>query len=92
MVRDLRIKARETGDGQVLWQEEQKRKGWRWENALRRHNFVGFIAEVVKGVAASKLQEGDGAYDEWIEDAKSKTKNRYEEKKEKAGQDIEIEA
>ncbi|KAL2038564.1 hypothetical protein N7G274_008612 [Stereocaulon virgatum] len=92
MVRDLRIKARETGDGEVLWQEEQKRRGWRWENALRRHNFVGFIGEVVKGVAASKLEEGNGAYEGWIEDAKSRTKTRYEERKKKAGQDIEVEA
>jgi ubiquitin carboxyl-terminal hydrolase L5 len=92
MVRDLRIKAREVGDGEVLWQEEQKRRGWRWENALRRHNFVGFIGEVVKGVAASKLGEGDGAYERWIEEAKGKTRTRYEEKKKKAGQDVEVDA
>ncbi|KAK3168284.1 hypothetical protein OEA41_004731 [Lepraria neglecta] len=86
MVRDLRIKAQEIGDQNMLYQEEQKRKAWRWENALRRHNFVGFIGEVVKGVAGEKIKQGD--YDKWIEDAKVKTRTRYEEKK-KAGQDVE---
>ena len=86
MVRDLRIKAQEIGDQNMLYQEEQKRKAWRWENALRRHNFVGFIGEVVKGVAGEKIKQGD--YDKWIEDAKVKTRTRYEEKK-NAGQDVE---
>lgn len=86
MVRDLRIKAQEIGDQNMLYQEEQKRKAWKWENALRRHNFVGFIGEVVKEVAGEKIKLG--AYDKWIEDAKAKTRRRYEEKK-KAGQDVE---
>lgn len=68
----------------MLYQEEQKRNAWQWENALRRHNLVGFIGEVMKGVAGSKLNEGDGVYEEWIDAAKAKTKARVEEKR-KAG-------
>ena len=81
MVRDLRIKAQESGDQDTLYQEEQKRNAWQWENALRRHNFVGLIGEVLKGVTLSKIKEGSGAYERWIDAAKSKTKIRSEEKR-----------
>jgi ubiquitin carboxyl-terminal hydrolase L5 len=80
MVRDLRIRAQELGDSNMLYQEEQKRNAWMWENALRKHNFVGFIGEVVKGVTGAKLGEGEGKYEEWIEGAKAVTKKRVEEK------------
>ncbi|KAI9783348.1 MAG: hypothetical protein M1839_003882 [Geoglossum umbratile] len=80
MVRDLRIRALEIGDQDWLYREKQKRSAWQWENALRRHNFVGFINEMLKGVARSKLKEGDTVYDQWIEDASSKTKARMESK------------
>ena len=43
VVRDLRLRAREIGDQDWLYREEQKRTGWQWENALRRHNFIGFV-------------------------------------------------
>lgn len=75
------------GDQDWLYREEQKRSAWQWENALRRHNFIGFIGEVVKGVAASKLKEGDGAYVKWVGDAKAKTKARVQEKKKAGGDD-----
>lgn len=52
MCRDLRIRAREFGDEELLEREERKRKDWLFENALRRHNFVGFAGEVVKKVVA----------------------------------------
>ncbi|KAL8738797.1 MAG: hypothetical protein Q9181_000475 [Wetmoreana brouardii] len=80
IVRDLRIRAREIGDQDWLYQEEQKRNAWQWENALRRHNFIGFIGEVLKGVVGSKLQWGDTKYGEWVEEAKSKTTKRVEER------------
>ena len=80
MVRDLRLRAREIGDQDWLYREEQKRNVWQWENALRRHNFVGFVGELLKGVVGSKLQEGEGSYDQWIEEAKAKTKARLEER------------
>ena len=80
MVRDLRIRARELGDQELLYREEQKRTAWQWENALRRHNFVGFIGEVLKGVVGSKLRESEGTYEEWVETAKAKTRARIDEK------------
>ena len=87
MVRDLRIQAREIGDQAWLYREEQKRKAWQWENALRRHNFIGFIGEILKGVTASKVKDGVGAFDEWIEEAKGKTKTRFEEGKKSGNED-----
>jgi ubiquitin carboxyl-terminal hydrolase L5 len=93
MVRDLRIRAREIGDHEMLFREEQKRNEWQFENSLRRHNFVGFAAEVLKGVIAEKLKEGPEAYRKWIEDAKAKTKSRSEEQKKKGTaveEDLEI--
>ncbi|KAK3327980.1 ubiquitin carboxyl-terminal hydrolase [Cercophora scortea] len=86
MVRDLRIRARELGDFELLAREERKRNDWRFENALRRHNFVGFAGEVLKGVVAAKLKQGnDGkAYDSWIEQGKEKMRKRIEERKKSA--------
>lgn len=80
MVRDLRIRAREIGDQDWLYREEQKRNAWQWENALRKHNFVGFVSEVLKGVVRAKLKEGGGAYEKWVEEAVKRTKKRLEEK------------
>lgn len=80
MVRDLRLRAREIGDQDWLYREEQKRNAWQWENALRRHNFIGFTGEVLKGVVASKLNEGEGTYGKWVEEAEAKTKACIQEK------------
>ncbi|KAK0635691.1 ubiquitin carboxyl-terminal hydrolase [Bombardia bombarda] len=97
MVRDLRIRAREIGDTELLAREERKRNDWRFENALRRHNFVGFAGEVAKGVVAAKLKEGGPAYDKWIDQAKEKMKKRIEERSSKGaasgggGDDVEME-
>ncbi|KAI9831016.1 MAG: hypothetical protein M1819_005254 [Sarea resinae] len=90
MVRDLRVRARELGDAQALYAEEQKRAAWRWENALRRHNFVGFAAEVLRGVVRAKLKEGGGAYERWLEEARGKTAARREERGGKGGGDEEV--
>lgn len=80
MVRDLRLRAREIGDQEWLNREEQKRSGWQWENALRRHNFVGFTGEVLKGVVRSKLQDRGEPYNDWVEEAKAKTRARMQQK------------
>lgn len=80
MVRDLRLRAREIGDQEWLGREEQKRSGWQWENALRRHNFVGFTGEVLKGVVRSKLQDHGEIYHDWVEEAKAKTRARMQQK------------
>jgi ubiquitin carboxyl-terminal hydrolase L5 len=87
MVRDLRIRAQEIGDLEGLQREEEKRLGWKFENALRTWNFVGFTGEVLKSVVKGKLQEGPEAYTKWVEDAKSVTKKRLEEQQKKKGGD-----
>jgi ubiquitin carboxyl-terminal hydrolase L5 len=92
MVRDLRVRAREIGDYEALEREEQKRRDWLFENALRRHNFVGFAGAVLKGVVENKLAEGgDAAYQKWIEEAKAKTRQRLESKRKGGGgEDVEM--
>ncbi|TAQ87757.1 hypothetical protein B7494_g3920 [Chlorociboria aeruginascens] len=90
MVRDLRVGAREIGDREMLMREERKRSEWMFENALRRHNFVGFAGEVLKGVMQQKLGKGEEVYTKWIEDSKRKTKARHEDQKRKSGEDQEM--
>ena len=89
MVEDLRLRAQELGDQAWLYREEQKRNAWQWENALRRHNFVGFTGEMLKGVTVAKLKEGSDSYNHWIEEAKGRTKARIAERKQKGGGDAE---
>ncbi|KAK9422056.1 putative Ubiquitin carboxyl-terminal hydrolase [Seiridium unicorne] len=91
MVRDLRIKAQEIGDDDMLEREERKRRDWQFENALRRHNFVGFSGAVLKGVVEQKLKQGDGAYKKWVDDAKETTKKRIESRRKGGGEDVEME-
>lgn len=79
MVRDLRLRARDAGDEEWLYREQQKRNGWRWENALRRHNFIGLTGEVLKGVVRSKLEGNGHSYDEWVEEAQKKTRAHVKE-------------
>lgn len=76
VTRDLRLRAREFGDSELLEREERKRKAWAWENTLRRSNFVGFIGEMVKGVVAGK--ESDGKYEEWVEKARAETQRKLQ--------------
>ena len=76
---DLRKKAETFGDLGMLEREKRKRKAWDWENALRRHNFVGFTGEVLKGVVKQKLNEGK--YDQWISESESLTKRKLEERR-----------
>ncbi|KAL4949201.1 ubiquitin carboxyl-terminal hydrolase [Aspergillus filifer] len=73
-VRDLRIAATEMGDLDALKAEERKRAQWNWENGLRRSNFVGFIGEMMKGVAGGK--EKEGKFDEWVAKAHGETERR----------------
>ena len=85
MVRDLRVRARELGDTEGLDREEKRREAWQWENALRRHNFVGFVGEVLKGVVRTKVQAGEGNYNEWIKEGVERTKKRVEEGRRRGG-------
>jgi ubiquitin carboxyl-terminal hydrolase L5 len=81
VVRDLRVRAQDFGDAELLEQEKKKRRAWEWENALRRWNFVGFIGEILKGVVGMKVEEGSEEYEKWIEEAKKETKRRLELRK-----------
>ncbi|EOA85253.1 hypothetical protein ACJQWK_06945 [Exserohilum turcicum] len=77
--RDLRIRAREIGDEDELEEQEDKRARWLWENSLRRHNFVGFVGELLKSVVRAKLDQGGDAYDKWVDEAKGRSAKRREE-------------
>jgi ubiquitin carboxyl-terminal hydrolase L5 len=91
MVQDPRVNAAEIGDVETLAREEQKREAWLWENELRRHNFVGFVHEVAKEVVRSKGQE-EGGFDKWFAEAREKSKQRLEKKKQGGAQeDVEME-
>ncbi|KAI9795292.1 MAG: hypothetical protein M1833_007264 [Piccolia ochrophora] len=90
MVQDQRVRAREVGDQEWLYREEQKRSAWQWENSLRRHNFVGFVSEILKGVVRSKVTAGDSAYERWVEEAKGKTKARIEDRTKKGAANDEV--
>ena len=79
MCQDLRIKAREFGDEEMVEREEEKRQAWQWENALRKHNFVGFVGELLKGVVKQKIK--DGTYEQWVGEAKARTKKKAEDGK-----------
>ncbi|KAL6862320.1 ubiquitin carboxyl-terminal hydrolase 2 [Trichoderma novae-zelandiae] len=70
MCRDLRVRAREFGDEELLERENRKRSDWAFENALRRHNFVGFAGEVLKKVVEKKLEQGgDDAVNKWVDES-----------------------
>jgi ubiquitin carboxyl-terminal hydrolase L5 len=85
MIKDPRERASEIGDGETVAAEERKRLGWRVENTLRRHNFVPFVAELMKGVVRAKKAEGEESYKSWIEEAKGRTKERIEKGKKGKG-------
>ena len=84
--RDLRINAQEFQDYETMAREKRKRAQWDWENALRRHNFVGFTGEVLKGVVGMKVQ--DGSYDDWVKNAVTNTEKKLKERKAR-GQEVE---
>lgn len=92
MRKDPREQAQQIGDLETLRSEQRKRNEWQWENALRRHNFVGFIGELTKGVVRDKLKEGDKAYEAWVETAKTKTRTRMDgrQKKGAAADELDI--
>lgn len=85
VVRDLRVRAREIGDVELLEREERKRRAWAWENTLRKWNFVGFIGEMLKGVVGMKEKQGEEAYKGWVEGAKKETMKRLEKGREDSG-------
>lgn len=87
MCRDLRIRAREFGDEELLSREERKRRDWLFENALRRHNFVGFAGEVLKGVVREKLKQGgDEGVQKWVDEGLERRKTAEKGLRRAAGQ------
>ena len=91
MREDARISAKAIGDYERLEQAERERREWKWENALRRHNFVGFVGELMKGVTGQKVKGGQ--YEQWIEDGKTATKKRVEDRKRRGqgGDEMDVE-
>ena len=88
MCRDLRVSARALGDAEALTREDRRRRDWQFENALRRHNFVGFAGAVLKAVVASKVAEdgeGAGAYKKWIDESAKRTRHRLETRRKGGG-------
>ena len=77
MVRDRRVTAREVGDAEMLEAEERKREAWMFENALRRHNFVGFAGEVLKGVVRERVKAGK--FDDWVAEGEGRRAVEYEQ-------------
>ncbi|ERT02320.1 ubiquitin carboxyl-terminal hydrolase L5 [Sporothrix schenckii 1099-18] len=99
-VRDRRLQARELGDTELLAREARKRRDWQFENALRRHNFVGFAHEVLEGVVEGKLREGeaegkgDAAYQTWVGNATTRFERRMQDKQRRrnpGGDDVQME-
>ncbi|KAF8425841.1 ubiquitin carboxyl-terminal hydrolase [Tirmania nivea] len=87
MIQDPRLRAMEIGDLETVRREEDKREAWQWENALRKHNFVGFAHEVLKGVVKMKTKEGK--YEEWLDDAKKEMAKKMAERKGKGKDEYE---
>jgi ubiquitin carboxyl-terminal hydrolase L5 len=93
MVRDLRARAIEFGDEAALKAEQQKRKEWQFENALRSHNFLGFAGEVLKGVVDLKIKQGgEEGYNKWVDDAleKRKAEERAKRAAKGGGEDVDM--
>ena len=89
MVTDPRVRAAEIGDVETIENEERKRENWKWENELRRHNFVGFAHEMLKVVVREK--EAKGVTEKWLEEAREKTRKRQDDRRGKGGDEMEIE-
>lgn len=70
MCRDLRVRARDFGDAELLAREDRKRREWNFENALRRHNFIGFTGELLKDVVTDRWRSGgEEAVKTWTDEA-----------------------
>lgn len=86
LVRDLRVRARETGDAELLRREQGKRRAWMWENALRRHNFVGFAGSVLESaIEVTMAKGGEDDYERWMAAACRRTMERRS-----GGEDVEM--
>lgn len=70
---------------QVLFsREQQKRKQWAFENALRRHNHLGMVVGILKAMAHSQgTSTGETLFAEAREKAERRMKERIEEARQK---------
>ncbi|KAK7206955.1 ubiquitin carboxyl-terminal hydrolase [Myxozyma melibiosi] len=76
---DRRELLAEVGDVEGLSRENEKREEWKRENILRRENFVGLIAEMLKYVVADTVEKkGEEGFEGIIDEAKKKSMQRYE--------------
>ena len=83
LTRDPRAALRAAGDAEGLAREARRRAAWGWEDALRRHNLVGFTGEVLRGVVGGLVRTGGGgggeaAYRRWVADGVARTRERGE--------------
>jgi len=67
----------------LLDREQQKRKQWAFENALRRHNHLGMVVGVLKAMARS---QGTSAGKTLFAEAREKAERRMRERIEEARQ------
>ena len=68
----------------LLAREQQKRKQWAFENALRRHNHLGMVVGVLKAMARSQgTSTGKTLFAEAREKAERRMKERIEEARQK---------
>jgi ubiquitin carboxyl-terminal hydrolase L5 len=64
----------------LLAREQQKRKQWAFENALRRHNHLGMVVGVLKAMARSQgTNTGKTLFTEAREKAERRMRERIEE-------------
>ena len=87
LTRDLRNKAREAGDATALVREEERRRGWAWENELRAWGgWVGFTGMVLRGTAewvgagGGASDSSGGGFEGWVSEARGRTKERVRSK------------
>ena len=89
--RDLRIRAAEFGDQELLDRERRKREAWQFENALRGHNFVGFTGEVLKEVVSGVLNSGgEDAYKNWVKDGMNRKNAEDGARRRMGGEDVDM--
>lgn len=68
----------------LLAREQQKRKQWAFENALRRHNHLGMVVGVLKAMARSQgTSTGKTLFAEAREKAERRMGERIEEARQK---------
>ncbi|KAK9462492.1 ubiquitin carboxyl-terminal hydrolase [Lipomyces oligophaga] len=63
------------GDQEGYMREQEKRENWKRENVLRKENFVGLIAEILKGVLGSSV-ENQESFEKLIVGAKDRSAKR----------------